>query len=191
MLQDRIGKLIKVEWRNLQPLQPDNAKHIYNYKDLENSIIKYGFSQPFYVWEHNGEYYCIDGHTRKEVLSNIENVPDTLSAITINVKDRKEAVKILVEVYNQKHNPFDRPVLIEMLETEEVDIDEVDLKSINIQTEKNEDEPEGGNLGIFPLSIILNAREYKDFQLFKKENRLVTDTEAFRTLFEAKQSIEQ
>lgn len=64
-------------------------------------------------------------------------------------------------------------------------LEEWGLDLPEVQDEKEEDE-EGGTMGIFPLSILLNAFEYKQFQLFKKENSLKSDTEAFKILFEAK-----
>lgn len=188
MIENRIGDLIMANWRELQPLQPDNAKYIYNYQDIENSIRKYGFAVPFYVWVEKGKYYCIDGHTRKEVLSNMEGVPDELPAIEIKAKNRKEAVKVLIEVYNQKHNPFVEDVLVEMIEAESIDIEEIDLGSVNVKGDKPGDEPkeEENKLGIYPLSVVLNAKEYKDFQLYKKENGHRSDTDAFKELFKYK-----
>ena len=54
----------------------------------------------------------------------------------------------------------------------------------------DEEEPvneEDNKMGIFPLSIVLNAFEYKQFQLYKKENGYRSDTEAFKDLFLAKE----
>lgn len=126
---NRIIKTELIDWRKIKPLQPENAKVIFNYKDIESSIEKYGFSQPFYVWQNKGEIFCIDGHTRIEVLSNIEGVPDKLPATFIDAADRKEAIEILIDVYNQKQNPFDIQVLEEFIELEEV---QVNIESLNI-----------------------------------------------------------
>lgn len=126
---NRIIKTELIDWRKIKPLQPENAKIIFNYKDIEASIERYGFSQPFYIWENNGEFYCIDGHTRIEVLNNIESVPDKLPATFIDAKSRKEAIEILIEVYNQKHNPFDIQILEGFIEVEQVD---VNLEQLNI-----------------------------------------------------------
>lgn len=55
--------------------------------------------------------------------------------------------------------------------------------------EPKEEEPKEENqLGIYPLSIVLNSREYKEFQMYKRENRLRTDTEAFKQLFTSKEN---
>ena len=107
MIKDRIKELKKVEWRKIKPLQPDNSKVLMNYDAIEKSILKHGFSMPFFGWENKGNVHCIDGHSRLEILSNLENVPETLPVILIDAKDKKEAQEILIEVFNQKHNPFD------------------------------------------------------------------------------------
>lgn len=79
-------------------------------------------------------YILFDGHTRKRALEELkhegEEVPDKLKAFEIDAKDRKEAVEILVEVFNQKHNPFDNEVLINWLEVENVEVK--DLEAVNI-----------------------------------------------------------
>lgn len=64
---------------------------------------------------------------------------------------------------------------------------DIDLFGDDGEPEEKEDNP----MGIFPLSIVLNAREYKDFQLYKKERGFRSDTEAFKELFNAKQSINE
>ena len=46
--------------------------------------------------------------------------------------NRKEAVQILVEVFNQKHNPFDNEVLINWLDVEQVEIQ--DLEAVNLSS---------------------------------------------------------
>lgn len=138
---NRIKELKQVKWRELKPLQPDNAKIVFNYQAIENSLNKYGFAQPFFGWEYEGEVYTIDGHTRKEVLSNMQNVPETLPCVLVDAKDRKEAIEMLIEVYNQKHNPFDIEVLEEMIEVEELDVD-IETINVKIETEEIEEDVE-------------------------------------------------
>ncbi len=50
-MKDRIKQSIKIEWQKIKPLQPENVKLPYNTAHLKKSILKYGFSLPFYVWE--------------------------------------------------------------------------------------------------------------------------------------------
>ena len=132
-MKERIKGLIDVDWRKIKALQPDDVKINTNINALKKSLKKHGFSIPFAVWKDGSTIYTIDGHTRKRALEELkhegEEVPDKLKAFEIDAKDRKEAVQILVEVFNQKHNPFDNEVLVNWLEIEEVD---VELVSVNV-----------------------------------------------------------
>jgi DNA modification methylase len=145
---DRIKGIINVEWEKIKPIQPDDVKINTNINALKKSLKKHGFSLPFAVWKDGSTIYTIDGHTRKRALEELkhegEEVPDKLKAFEIDAKDRKEAVQILVEVFNQKHNPFDNEVLINWLEVENVEVK--DLDAINTEeversnTEAKEDD---------------------------------------------------
>lgn len=148
---NRIGSLIEVNWRDLKPLQPDDIKVSTNIEYLKSSLIKYGFALPFAVWEDDGQYYTLDGHTRQKVLKELISdgvaVPDKLKAFEVKTNDRKEAIKILVEVYNQKHNKFAEDVFTEWLEVENVEVEDINFESINIEEvleskikDENEDE---------------------------------------------------
>ena len=196
---NRVGDSVQIDWRdNLHDLQPFNAKRPYNYGHLKKSILKYGFSVAFAVWQDGDKFYAIDGHTRKQILLEIESdgieVPNTLTANKIEAKNRKEAIKILIDVYNQKHNLFDGQVLVEWIESEDVEVLEVELESVNIEYPKdgdsdgdddlsNGDETEDNNYkGIFPLKVILTKKDYSDWQNFKTSNSLKNDTQAFLKL---------
>jgi DNA modification methylase len=67
-------------------------------------------------------------------------VPKELNAVEIEAKDRKEAISILVSVFNQKSNPFAEEYLIEFLEVEQISIEEVNIESVNVVTETIEEE---------------------------------------------------
>lgn len=131
---DRIKGIINVEWEKIKPIQPDDVKINTNINALKKSLKNHGFSLPFAVWKDDNVIYCVDGHTRVKALKELkhegEDVPDKLKAFEIDAKDRKEAVKILVEVFNQKHNQFDNEVLINWLEVENVEVK--DLEAVNI-----------------------------------------------------------
>ncbi len=134
-MDNRIGNLIDIDWRKIEPLQPDNVKIDNNKEALKQSLLKNGFVRPFVVWTDNNIHYCIDGHTRKTVLSELfeqgHDVPKTLKAYQIKAEDRQEAISILVEVFNQKHNPFDYDVLTEWLNVEEVDVEDIEFEDIH------------------------------------------------------------
>lgn len=140
-LKNKIGNLIEIDWANdLHELQPDNVKVPINLDYLKESIIKHGFALPFAVWNDNGKYYCIDGHTRKQILTELiaddVEVPTKLKAFEILAKDRTEAIKILVEVYNQKHNPFAEDVLTEWLKVEDIELES--LESVNVMSSETD-----------------------------------------------------
>ena len=133
MVKDRIIKLDWVKWREIKDLQPKNLKQMFNYAHIENSIRKRGFAFPFGVWQDKkGDMYAIDGHTRIEVLSSMEGAPERLPAVFIDAKNRKEAIAILLEVYNQRTNPIDEDVLREFLEVEEIAVESIAVGSLNV-----------------------------------------------------------
>jgi hypothetical protein len=136
MIENRIVKTELIKWREIKPLQPDNLKHIFNYKYIEDSILTHGFSMPFFVWQNGNDIFAVDGHSRIEVLNNLENVPEQLPATFINAKDRKEAIEILLEVFNQKSNPIANEVLTEWVEIEQIS---VNVQSLNVKIEDIED----------------------------------------------------
>lgn len=142
MIENRIIKTELIKWREIKPLQPDNLKHIFNYKYIEDSILTHGFSMPFFVWQNGDDIFAVDGHSRIEVLNNLENVPEELPATFINAKDRKEAIEILLEVFNQKSNPIANEVLTEWVEIEQIS---VNVQSLNVKIEElyeTENEPD-------------------------------------------------
>ena len=136
MIKNRIKQLIEVDWQNLKAIQPEDVKIQNNLEALKASLIKHGFSLPFAVWIDGADIYTIDGHTRKKALQELQaegvKIPDKLKAFEIEAKNRKEAVEILVEVFNQKHNPFDNEVLINWLDVEQVEIQ--DLEAVNLSS---------------------------------------------------------
>jgi protein-tyrosine phosphatase len=143
MIENRIVKTELIKWREIKPLQPDNLKHIFNYKYIEDSILTHGFSMPFFVWQNGNDIFAVDGHSRIEVLNNLENVPEQLPATFINAKDRKEAIEILLEVFNQKSNPIANEVLTEWVEIEQIS---VNVQSLNVKIEDIEDKDHAENV---------------------------------------------
>jgi hypothetical protein len=170
-IKDKIIKLENVSWRDIQDLQPDELKTIYNYEHLKKSLLNNGFANPLFVWEDDGVLWSVDGKTRREVLMDISNdmeVPEKLPAIFIKAKDRKEAIKILLEVFNAKENPSNQEVLIEWLEVENIDIQEVNIESINVVSENiEEEETEQKDLSsniknLFRIEIVCKDEEHQE-----------------------------
>jgi hypothetical protein len=135
MIKNIIGNLIEIDWLNdLHELQPDNAKMPFNYGALKESILKYGFAVPFAVWNNKGKYFAVDGHSRKLVLAELQGegveVPKLLKAFEVIAKNKKEAIKILIDCYNQKHNPFDNEVLVEWMEAEDIQAEDLNVECV-------------------------------------------------------------
>jgi DNA modification methylase len=117
----------------MESLQPDNLKMPYNIGHLKKSLLENNFAMPFFGWQNGESVFVIDGHQRREVLSELESegvkVPELLDCQLINAKDRQEAVKLLLSVFNSKTNPIDLEVLTEWVELEQV---EVEITSLNV-----------------------------------------------------------
>lgn len=132
-MKNRIIETRLVKWMELQDLQPENIKLPYNHKHLKESILKHGFSMPFFGWENEGQILIIDGHSRKQILTELISeglkVPESLPVCLIDAKDRKDAVTILLEVFNERQNPIAEEILTEWIELEEV---EVNIDALNI-----------------------------------------------------------
>jgi len=131
-IRNRILKLEQVEWRSIKDLQPGDLKHVANADHIRASILKNGFAFPFAVWQDpEGDLYTIDGHTRKDVLEGMENVPNTLPAFFIDADNREDAIRILLEVYNQRHNEINPVALTEWLEVEQIAVETVNVESLH------------------------------------------------------------
>lgn len=139
---NRIKELIDVDWQNLKAIQPEDVKIQNNLDALKASLKKHGFSLPFAVWIDGADIYTIDGHTRKKALQELQaegvEIPDKLKAVEIEAKNRKEAIQILVEVFNQKHNAFDNETLVKWLDVEKVEVE--DLEAVNIMVRLSVDD---------------------------------------------------
>lgn len=137
-----LGEKVLIEWRKMQSLQPDNLKLPYNIAYLKQSLIENNFAMPFFGWQNGEDVFVVDGHQRLQVLMELESegvkIPELLDCQLINAKDRKEAVKILLKVYNQRSNPIDLEVLTEWVNIEQV---EVEVQSLNVVEINNIEEP--------------------------------------------------
>lgn len=138
-IKNRVYKTELVEWKKVNDLQPDNLKISINHDSIKQSIIKYGVSKAYDICEIEGQLYWLDGHTRTDILIELENeghkIPKKLTANFIQIKDKAEAIMILLEVHNQKQNPMERGVVIEMLEMNEIEELSVAIETLHIAPE--------------------------------------------------------
>ncbi len=131
-----------VNWQELKDLQPIDLKNHYHGEKVKQSIIKNGFASAIYVWQEpeTNDIYIADGHTRSQVLHELYNdgynLPEKLPCTFIDnkqIKTKKQAIKILLEVFNLKTNPINKDNLIEWLKVEEVAIEEVKIEELHIE----------------------------------------------------------
>lgn len=119
-------------------MQPKGLKIDTNTAALKTSLQKHGFSLPFYGWrDAKSKIWIIDGHTRKSVLEELISegieVPELLPCTFIAAKDKKEAVKLLLEVYNQRQNQIDQFVIQVFVEEYDIPIEDVAVESLNVK----------------------------------------------------------
>lgn len=97
-----LEQLPTIDYRTVKELQ-GNLKDLTeaNYKKLLNSLKKYGFIVPLFIWKHNNETYFIDGHQRNRVLLKENIEPYELPYIEIQAATEKEAKEKLLVISSQ------------------------------------------------------------------------------------------
>lgn len=144
-IKDLILKTEKLNWLDLKDLQPNNLKTPYHTNLVKESLIKNGFSMTIFVWQDpkTNEIYICDGHTRRDVLVELKSegfdIPDQLSCTFLDIPNRKTAIKYLLEVFNTKKNPIDETVLAWWIPDEGIDLEEVNLGWLDLDTPNLED----------------------------------------------------
>lgn len=135
-----IGKRILYDWTKLLDLQPKELKTPLNKEDLKTSLKKNNFVIPFYGYKDEEGIWIIDGHLRKQVLYELihegEPVPELLEVQLINCENKDKALEILLDVFNQKQNPMNEEVVIELIEVHNL---EVNVESLNMNVSETED----------------------------------------------------
>lgn len=80
------------------------ARTDIDYDKIKLSIIKYGFSFPFFVWNDGKKNYILDGHGRFATLCKMQKdgyeIPD-LPVVYIDCKDKNEAKQKLLRLNSQ------------------------------------------------------------------------------------------
>ena len=75
-----------------------------NLDKLKQSIIKYGFTAPIFIWEHKSDNYILDGHQRLKALCSLReegySLP-LLPVVYVYAADIKEAKEKLLHITSQ------------------------------------------------------------------------------------------
>lgn len=104
-----------------------------NYVKLRNSIIKFGFSFPIFMWiDHTGKKWIVDSHARKYTLMQMEKEGYTippLPADMIFAKDKVEAKQKLL-VQNSKYGKITAEGMTEFINEEDFQVPYEDIEDM-------------------------------------------------------------
>jgi hypothetical protein len=68
------------------------------------SILKFGFSFPFFIWQNNGQNWCLDGHGRilalREMKTRGAGIPD-LPVVFVEAENQVEAKQKMLRLNSQ------------------------------------------------------------------------------------------
>lgn len=100
-----------------------------DYDKIKLSIIKYGFSFPFYIWKSGKTNYILDGHGRFETLCRMQKdgyIIPPLPVFYIKAKDKAEAKQKLLRL-NSTYGKMTKESVLEFAEDLEINFDEISL----------------------------------------------------------------
>ncbi len=134
---------IKIECTGTENISLDNLTELQgnlkdlskeNYTRLKDSIIKYGFSFPMFVWKHKEKNYIIDAHQRKKTLQKLKDegyIVPPLPTVFINAKDKIEAKEKLLQL-NSNYGKITQDGLYEFINESGFEIDQLLLEDIDL-----------------------------------------------------------
>ena len=124
------------------------ARADVDYDKIKLSIIKYGFSFPFFYTPLDGKNYILDGHGRFATLCKMQKdgyiIPD-LPCVKVECKDLKEAKQKLLRL-NSQYGKMTKESVLEFAEDIELNFDEIALPdtTIDFSSEEVEDKENAG-----------------------------------------------
>lgn len=105
------------------------ARTDIDYDKIKLSIIKYGFSFPFFVWNDGKKNYILDGHGRFATLCKMQkdgyDIPD-LPVVYVDCKDKNEAKQKLLRL-NSQYGKMTRESVLEFATGLDLNFDELAL----------------------------------------------------------------
>ena len=116
-----------------------------DYDKIKLSIIKYGFSFPFYIWKSGKTNYILDGHGRFETLCRMQKdgyIIPPLPVFYIKAKDKAEAKQKLLRL-NSTYGKMTKESVLEFADDLEINFDEIQLPDTTIDfSDQTEETPE-------------------------------------------------
>ncbi len=191
-MQDRILKSEKIDWKNIQTLQPDNFKLPEQQEVLKKSLLANGFVSPFCVWQDSeGVIWSIDGVHRIKALTELQeqgqDIPQLLTANFIDAENKKEAGEILITVFNSKQNKATEQGVIDLklnlgiddlcLDFEELDI-KIELEDPEVtELETAEAPDEAPEPPTIPITVKGDLYELNGHRVLCGDSLLIDDTD--------------
>jgi hypothetical protein len=111
-----------------------------DYDKIKLSIIKYGFSAPFYVWKSGDKNYILDGHGRMATLCKMQKdgyIIPPLPVAYIDAKNKAEAKQKLLRI-NSQYGQMSKDSVLEFASDIELNFDEIALPDNTIDFSKKE-----------------------------------------------------
>jgi hypothetical protein len=141
-------------------------------KDIEKiirSIVEYGFSFPFFIWQGEGHNYCLDGHGRILALAEMRKLGTDLPCFPVSyieAENEEQAKQKLLRLNSQYGNmTFDS--VVEFADGMEINSDELGLNGIEIinvddgdlEEEKKEEKTESMDKPYKQVHILLSMSQ--------------------------------
>jgi hypothetical protein len=118
------------------------ARTDIDYDKIKLSIIKYGFSFPFFVWNDGKKNYILDGHGRFATLCKMQKdgyeIPD-LPVVYVDCKDKNEAKQKLLRL-NSQYGKMTKESVLDFTEGLDINFDEIALPDTTIDFSNGEEE---------------------------------------------------
>ena len=102
-----------------------------DYDKIKLSIIKFGFSFPFFVWKHDGKNLLLDGHGRFATLIKMRNdgyIIPSLPVVYIDCKDVEDAKQKLLRL-NSTYGKMTQESVLEFLGND-IEIEDIEKEII-------------------------------------------------------------
>jgi hypothetical protein len=181
-----LAKLPTIRIGDISDLQ-GNLKDLskVNYKKLLARLQKVGFKYPLYAWIHEGKYYTLDGKQRHRVIEKEYGADTMLPYIEVKAANKIEAKKEILAI-SSDYGTVTKEGFDEFSGDFEIgDMEEIEFETnINIiksrfsKTFKNNDDF-NESLIEYPITIITNEMEFKEWQSLKEKYNINDDTKLF------------
>jgi hypothetical protein len=129
-----------LDWHDIKNLQQDlKTRNDVHLNGMKESILRNGFSFPFFVWNDGIDNWCLDGHGRLEALAMLESDGYSIPKLPITyifAANRTEAKEKLLEVniFNGDFIQEELKNVITELQNQSIDFSKYSFPNFDIQS---------------------------------------------------------